>query len=67
MDCKVKQTDLKCNCTYDCKRHGKCCECIAHHVSHNNFPACFFSDEAEKTFDRSFEVLKKDREGGFKC
>lgn len=24
-----------CPCTYDCPRHGKCCECVAHHRDNN--------------------------------
>ncbi|MEJ5307871.1 MAG: DUF6485 family protein [candidate division WOR-3 bacterium] len=59
---------LKCNntneclCTYPgCPRHGKCCECVAYHRQHNEFPGCFFSKEGEKSYDRSFENLIKDR------
>ena len=37
-----------CPCTYPCPRHGKCCDCVAHHREHNEgVPACFFSPEAE--------------------
>jgi len=51
-----------CSCTYPCSRHGKCCECVAYHRDHGEgFPACFFSQEAEATYDRSFHVLAKDR------
>lgn len=53
---------IQCPCTYDCSRHGKCCECVAHHAPHGEFPACFFSKEAEKAYDRSFNALVKDRE-----
>jgi hypothetical protein len=27
------------------------------------FPACFFSAEAEKKYDRSFDALVRDRQG----
>lgn len=57
-----KQTDM-CNCTASCEKHGKCCECVAYHMKKGQFPACFFSAEAEKTWDRSFSMLKKDRGG----
>ena len=31
-----------CPCTYACPRHGKCCECVAHHRDHDEgVPACF--------------------------
>jgi hypothetical protein len=52
---------MKCNCTYSCPRRGKCCECLAYHIRSGEFPACFFSAEAEKTYDRSFAALMRDR------
>ena len=58
MPCANPET---CACTYPgCPRHGKCCECIAHHRA-NGAPACMFSAAAEKTYDRSFENLARDR------
>lgn len=27
-------------CTKVCARHGKCCECVAHHRLHGNLPKC---------------------------
>jgi hypothetical protein len=55
MDCKNKQKNLKnCNCSYEpCERKGICCECILYHRLKNQLPACYFSKEAEKTYDRS--------------
>jgi len=45
-----------CNCTYEpCSRKGKCCECIVYHRRMGELPACFFSDEVERTYDRSVE------------
>jgi len=45
----------RCNCTYEpCSRKGKCCECVAYHRSRNELPACFFPDEVERSYDRSF-------------
>ena len=52
---------MKCTCTYACPRRGKCCDCLAYHQRGGEFPACFFSAAAEKTYDRSFEALVKDR------
>ena len=52
---------IKCNCTYSCPRRGKCCECVQYHRRAGEFPACFFSDKAEKTYDRSLEALIRDR------
>jgi hypothetical protein len=51
-----------CNCTYDCSKKGHCCECVSYHRGMNQFPACFFSARAEKTYDRSFAALVRDRE-----
>jgi hypothetical protein len=48
-------------CTYSCANHGKCCACIAYHQPDGDFPACFFSAKGERTYDRSFEQLMKDR------
>ena len=51
-----------CNCTAECPRHGKCCECIEHHRAQGQLPACYFSEEAEKTYDRSIEMYLKSRQ-----
>ena len=45
-----------CPCTYtSCSHWGKCCECVANHKDKRQLPACYFSEEAEKTYDRSVE------------
>lgn len=62
MPCSNNQ-NIKCNCTYPCVRKGKCCECVAYHRQREEIPACFFSDKAEATYDRSLEALIKDRKG----
>ena len=32
---------LPCTCkSTDCERHGKCCECVAHHRAQGNLPRC---------------------------
>ncbi len=55
MECQ-KENNLKhCSCTYpDCPRKGICCECIQYHLERNELPACCFSKQAEKSYDRSF-------------
>ena len=54
MNCNLEKNKKHCNCTYEpCPRKGACCECIQYHISLNELPACFFSDEDEKTYDRS--------------
>ncbi|MCL2109759.1 MAG: DUF6485 family protein [Oscillospiraceae bacterium] len=58
--CKENKS-MKCPCTYSCSRRGKCCECLAYHTRSGEFPACFFSKEAERQYDRSFAALIEDR------
>jgi hypothetical protein len=54
MECKKETVLQRCNCTYEpCSRKGLCCECIEYHRRSNELPACFFSTEAERTYDRS--------------
>ena len=53
-ECKIEQNKARCNCTYEpCSRKGLCCECVYYHRKMGQIPACFFSNDAEKTFDRS--------------
>lgn len=56
MDCpNVEENLSSCNCTYEpCSRKGRCCECVRFHVQMRELPACAFSPEAERTYDRSF-------------
>jgi hypothetical protein len=57
MECK-KEINLKsCPCTYDCSKKGICCECIRFHRNRNELPACYFTKEQEKTYDRSVEYF----------
>ena len=44
-----------CNCTYEsCGRKGRCCECVRYHLTNKELPACAFSPQSERTYDRSF-------------
>ena len=52
---------IVCPCTYNCGYHGKCCACVANHAGIGEFPACFFTLKTEKSYDRSYGALKKDR------
>jgi len=62
MECKEKENLKDCPCTWsDCPRKGICCECIKYHWGRGELPACFFSKEAEKTFDRSIENFIKEQ------
>jgi hypothetical protein len=54
MECNLKANRQGCNCTYEpCSRKGKCCECIAYHRASDELPACYFTPEVERTYDRS--------------
>jgi len=54
MECNLKANRQDCNCTYEpCSRKGKCCECIAYHRASDELPACYFTPEVERTYDRS--------------
>ncbi len=60
MECSLNENLKKCNCTYPgCPRKGKCCECIEYHQRRGELPACYFTDEQEKTWDRSIEYFVK--------
>ncbi|HPC38119.1 MAG: DUF6485 family protein [Spirochaetota bacterium] len=61
MECKISQNKLKCNCTYEpCPRKGICCECLEYHRKNGELPACYFSKEGERTYNRSIEAFIKD-------
>ena len=54
-------TVIKIEISLICPRHGKCCACVAYHRDHKEgVPGCFFSKEAEATYDRSIKALAKD-------
>ena len=56
MECNKPRNLKTCNCTYNpCPRKGMCCECLTYHLKNQELPACCFSREAERTYDRSFE------------
>ncbi len=56
MECKQAKNRQRCNCSYEpCPRKGICCECVEYHLRMRELPACFFPNDVEKTYDRSFE------------
>lgn len=56
MECRKEQNLDSCNCSYSpCSRKGVCCECVQYHLNMRELPACVFPDDAERTYDRSFE------------
>jgi len=62
MDCQKLKNLKTCPCTYPgCPRKGICCECLRHHLENDELPACCFSAEAEKSYDRSINKFMKER------
>ncbi len=59
MNCVNKEKNSQnCNCSYPgCPKHGICCECIAYHRSRGELPACYFTEEQEKTWNRSIKYF----------
>lgn len=56
MECKKASNAEACTCTYEpCSRKGLCCDCVAYHRACGELPGCFFTKEAERTYDRSVE------------
>ena len=56
MECKKEGNREHCNCSYEpCSRKGVCCDCLKYHVQMRQLPACVFPDDAERTYDRSYE------------
>lgn len=53
MECTIESNRARCNCTYPCKKRGKCCLCVSYHGENGELPACYFNAEYEKTYDRS--------------
>ncbi len=53
-----------CNCMHtSCSRHGLCCECLHFHRLRGELPACYFTEEEEKTFNRTIEFFIQRRTG----
>jgi hypothetical protein len=57
MECQKEENKVNCNCSYPCDKKGICCKCVAYHRKRGELPACYFSDEAEKTYDRTIEYF----------
>ena len=56
MECNQVKNLKNCTCSAaGYPRQGICCDCVQYHLSKRQLPGCFFSTEAERTYDRSFE------------
>jgi Domain of unknown function (DUF6485) len=50
----------QCPCTYEsCDKKGICCECLHYHRGMGQLPACYFTPEVERTYDRSIARFLK--------
>ena len=62
-ECNQDELRKNCGCSYtSCSRQGKCCECIAYHITKNELPGCVFakiSKEAEESYNRDFKYFAK--------
>ncbi|MGB9834093.1 MAG: DUF6485 family protein [bacterium] len=64
MECHLDLNLKKCNCTYEpCPRKGRCCECLLYHRENGELPACYFSEEMERTYNRSISFFIKTYKG----
>ena len=62
MECNKTKNLKNCNCSYEpCSRKGVCCECVAYHRAMDQLPACYFSEKAERSYDRSIAAFIKDQ------
>ena len=62
MECRKEKNLEACPCTYpDCSRKGICCECLRYHLTRKELPACCFSQEVEKTHNRSIKMFIKEQ------
>ncbi len=62
MECQKEDNLNGCPCTYaGCPRKGLCCQCLKYHQKQDQLPACYFSAEAEKTYDRSIGKFIEER------
>jgi len=62
MECQKENNLKNCFCTYpNCSRKGVCCECIKYHRERNELPACYFSKQVEKIYDRSIKKFIKEQ------
>ncbi len=54
--CPNRKRNLEvCNCSYtSCEKTGLCCQCVQYHRRNRELPACFFPDDVERGYDRSF-------------
>ena len=57
MECNKSRNTGYCNCSYPCSRKGVCCDCLHYHRQMGELPACYFPNDAEKTYDRSVEYF----------
>lgn len=62
MACISEKSLKHCTCTYSaCDKRGNCCQCVSYHKDRGEVPGCLFSEQAERSYDRSLANLVRDR------
>lgn len=61
---RAKINASHCTCTYSCDKHALCCECLHYHRQRDELPACYFTKEEERTYNRSIAFYVQRRYGG---
>jgi len=59
VECRIMENRMNCNCSYPCEKKGLCCACLSYHRARGELPACYFTAEAERTYNRSIEYYLK--------
>ncbi len=63
MECQKDKNLEECICTYPgCPQKGMCCSCTRHHRDKGELPACYFTSETEKTYDRSVKKFVEEQQ-----
>ena len=61
-ECIIEKNKAECNCTYEpCSKKGICCECMKYHWRMGELPACYFTKEQERTYNRSVQFYMSGR------
>lgn len=56
MECISTHSLKHCTCTYTtCDKRGNCCKCVTFHRAKGEIPGCFFTQEGERSYDRSLK------------
>jgi hypothetical protein len=64
VECLTEKNKARFTCTYEpCPGKHTCCECLRDHRKNDELPACFFTREFERTYDRSIANFLRMKSG----